>query len=477
MKNRIVNCITLFLFLLSCQIYAQEERPIVLLKNHGGLLPLGSDQVKSVALIGSDYEDVQSFLADSIFIYTAQGLNMRNDVRALDSSMVYIGQGVNGFSAKYYNNLKASGSPAKFITDKKIDFFWGNDIPYPEIDSTAFSVTWDATLIPPHGPVKVKLIHNDGCRLYLDGKLIIDAWKEGPVRIDSAWINIEKGNSYNLQIDYFSLGGPSLVKFGFEYIEEFLIQDAIEKARRADAVVFFVGQPLIFEADGELKKSCLIPKQSSLIREIYNANPNIIVVLQTDTALDIEDWAFDIPSIIQAWTPTEKSGTEIAEILFGYTDPYGKMPFRWAMRENQNFATRFPLGHGMTYTTFGIGKLLMKRNRDKSGWTATIEIRNVGDRAGTETLQIYVRYSDSEQDQKNNEVKAFKQVTLFPNQKEIVSIHIPYSAFEYYDTETGKQNIESGMYEIMVGTSAEDIKLIKTIELKQMHINQYLKHE
>jgi beta-glucosidase len=477
MMKQIAPGITIFFILLFNLCHAQFDRELVLLKNHGGLLPLDTEQQSSIALIGSGYEGVKAFLGDGFFVYTAPGTNMMNDIKALDSSMVYIGQGVNGFSAKYYNNLKASGSPAKFDTDKYIDFFWGDDIPHPEIDSSAFSVKWDATLIPIHGPVKVKLIHNDGCRLYLDGKLIIDAWDSGLVRTDSAWINIEKGGSYNLQIDYFTDGGPSLVKFGFEYIDEFLIQEAVEKARRADVVVYFAKQPLIYEADGQVKKSKSIPEQSKMIRALYEANPNTIVVLRTDAAVDIESWAFDIPAIIQAWSPEQGDEREIAEVLFGQINPDGKLPFRWTMNWNQNFDTRFACGFGMTYTTFGIGKLMMKRNRDGSGWTATVEIRNVGDRAGTETLQVFVRPKDSDLNWPEQEVKAIKEVTLFPNQKKTVAIQLPYSAFEYFDDEAAEQNIEAGKYEVLVGTSAEDIKLIKTIELNQLHINQYLEHE
>ena len=446
---------------------------LVLLKNHGGFLPLDAGQINSIALIGAKYEDVEKLLGDSIFIYSVPGVNKMNDIKAIDSSVVYIGQGVNGFSAKYYNNLKASGTPAKFVTDKQIDFYWGNDIPYPQIDSSAFSVSWDGTLIPQHGPIKVKLIHNDGCRLYLDGKLIIDAWEAGPVRIDSAWINIEKGGSYNLQIDYFSDGGPSLVKFGFEYLKEFLIQEAVEKARRADVVVYFVEQAFIYEPDGGISISKIIPEQSKLIREVYNANPNTIVVLQTGSAVDIEEWAFDIPSIIQAWTPKQESGTTIAEVLFGQINPDGKLPFTWAMNENQNFDARFPFGHGLSYTTFGIGKLMMKRSRDGSGWTATVEIRNVGDRAGTETLQLYVRNPESDAGVAEKDLKAFKMVTLFPGQKKTVAISIPYNSFEYYDAESSSRAIDPGKYKILIGTSAEDIKLIKTIELRQEHIDQY----
>ncbi len=488
MMKRIAFCIPVFFLLLSGLSYAQDDynpgsdfrfatKGVVLLKNHGRLLPLNVNEVGSIALIGENSGEIPNLFGDSITFYKAKGVNMINDVKPLDSSMVYIGQGVNGFSAKYYNNLKASGSPAKFVTEKYIDYNWGNNIPFDELDSIAFSVQWDATLIPPHGPVEVKLIHNDGCRLYLDGQLIIDAWESGPVRMDSAWLNIEKGKSYNLQIDYYSNGGPAMIKFGFDYLKTFLIRDAVEKATRADVAILFVNQPLIYRNDERIEPSYIIPNQSKLIRKVYEANPNTIVVLQTDSAVDIEDWVFDIPSIIQAWSPAEENGTAIAEVLFGYENPSSKLPFRWTMNENQNFDTRFPSGYGMTYTTFGIGKLLMKRKNDGSGWLATVEISNVGGRAGTECLQLFVRNKESDIKNEKRELRAIKLVTLLPGQKKTVSIDVPYKAFEYHDSEAGQQTIDPGKYEIMVGTSAEDIKLIRTIELNEEHINQYLKHD
>lgn len=468
MRRTACGIILIFIFL-SIQIRAQEGE-IILLKNHGGKLPLDNKSITSLALIGGHHQEVAEHMGDSIFVYSSRGLPLPRDVKPLDTSMVYIGQGVNGFSAKYYNNLRADGTPAKFATDKCIDFMWNDDIPHPELDSTTFSVKWDATLIPSHGSVKVKLIHNDGCRLYLDGQIIIDAWESGPVRIDSGWIKIEKGQSYNLQIDYFSDGGPALIKFGFEYIKDFLLRDAVEKAKRADVAVVFVEQPWVFDTNGNIGPGYDIPVQSELVRTIFEANPNTIVVLQTQAAVDIEAWAFDIPAIIMAWEYEPGSGEEIADALLGQLNPYGKLPFRWTMNENQNYDTRFARGFGMTYTTIGIGKLMMKRERDKSGWLATVETRNVGARAGIETLQLFVRFLQEDLPELKG-LKATKEVTLFPGQKKIVGMNIPYGAFEV--TDEGTPVIFPGKYEIMVGTSEEDIKLRKTIELKKLHIDQY----
>jgi len=468
MKYTIAAVLTILCISISLMSHTQENRDPVLLKNDRGLLPLSFGEINTIALIGPQHEGIIKWLGDSIFLLSAKGVDLRNDVRPLDSAMVFIGQGVNGFSGRYYNNLKAGGSPAKFTTDKFIDFRWDQDKPFPEIDSTAFSASWDATLIPTHGPVKVKLIHNDGCRLYLDGKLVIDAWEDGPVRIDSTWINIEKGKSYNLQIEYYTRGGPSVLKFGFEYIREFLFKEAVDKAGRADVAVVFIGQPLLFEADGSIERDYNIPYQSELIEAILEVNPRTIAVLRTDSAVDIERWAFNVPAIIQAWPPGVSSNREIAELLTGAVYPYGKLPFRWAMNENQNFDTRFPKGYGMNYTIIGIGKLLMNRNRDGSGWIASVETSNVGGRAGTETLQLLVVDPDGN----NMGLKAKKKVTLFPGEKKTIAIQLPYEEFEV-TAEDGTRTIRPGKYEILVGTSEEDIKLRKRIELKEMHINQY----
>jgi len=503
---------------------------IVLLKNHGGLLPLDHDSIGSIALIGPNLsqartggggrsavstmhavtplEGIRELVDGSIFLYTAQGVNMRQDVAPLDTNHVFIGQGVNGFSAKYYRGPEPSGRPEVFTTDKYIDFNWWHFPPHPSMEND-FSASWDATLIPQHGgPVKVKLIHNDGCRLLLDGRIIIDAWEPGPVRSDSAWLDIEKGRSYNLQIDYFSDGeGPAQLKFGFDYLEANMIADAVEKARRADVAIVFAGLSDRFECEGSDRDHWSIPAQSRLIRAVYEANPNTVVVLQTGGPVDIEAWAFDVPAIIQAWYPGQEGGRAIAEVLFGQYNPTGRLPFTWNMdishypamegykspsmrawylegiytgyryMDKQNFRPRFPFGHGLSYTTFGIGKLLMNRQRNGDGWMATVEVLNMGDRAGTETLQVYIRDPESSADKAFKELKAFKQVTLLPWQKETVAIPLPYRAFEYYDTGKGRWTIDPGMYQVMVGTSAEDIKLVRTIEIKQEHIDQYFQHE
>jgi beta-glucosidase len=447
-------------------LFMEESGGIILLKNHGGLLPLETSEIQSIALIGPGSKGLSGFLADSLLVYESRGVDVANDIMALDSSLVYIGQGVNGFSGKYYNNLSASGSPAVFKTDKFIDFYWEEKPPLEAIGSSAFSVQWDATLIPAHGPVKVKLIHNDGARLYLDGKVLIDAWEEGPIRTDSAWLNIEKGRSYNIQVDYFSASGPAMVKIGFSHIEEFLLRDALEKALRADVAVICAGQSYIFQPDGTRVPSYTLPAQSKLISKVLQVNPNVVVVLNTDSAVDIEDWVFDAPAIIMAWPPETHSTREIMEVLFGKVNPDAKLPFRWTMNENQNFETRFPFGFGMTYTTFGIGKLLMKRDSDNSGWTATVEVRNMGSRAGTETLQLHVRGPGGEK----LGMAAYKRVTLFPGQKKVVPINMPYSLFESFDEDKGKHIIAPGKYTILAGTSAEDLKLQKTIEIKKQHI-------
>jgi beta-glucosidase len=489
---------------------------IVLLKNEGGILPLSPDSIRSVALIGprlfhagsrgsgdanngyvTPYEGIIKLLGDKVHIRTAVGANINGDVSPLHPDLVYAGQGRNGFSAKYYGNNSCTGMPALFRIDERIDFNWGSGLPIPA-GKDGFSARWDASLIHPRGgSFKIKVIHDGGCRLYIDGKAIIDAWIPGPVRTDSAWIHVEAGRSYNLQLEYFASDSPAGIRLGIDYLPANMIAEAVEKARLSDVAIIFAGTPDILEGDGRDRSRFGIPNQSRLILEVLKANPNTIVVLQTAAAVDIESWAFDVPTILQAWLPVKESGNAIAEILFGRYNPGGKLPFTWNMsaghypaletykspslkawyleglftgyryNDRHGLATRFPFGHGLSYTTFGIGKLLMFENRDKSGWTATVEIRNMGSRPGTEVLQLYVRNPEGPVIRPEKELRAFRQVSLMPGQKRTISIPLPNEAFAIWDDERGAWSIMPGLYEIVIGTSAEAVKLRKTIGVRE----------
>lgn len=248
-------------------------------------------------------------------------------------------------------------------------------------------------------------------------------------------------------------------------------QKAIDAAAMADVTIVFVSQP---EVKTYLEAYCDISPQSQMIRAIYETNPSTIVVLQTDSAVNIEDWAFDIPAIMQAWMPKAESGGEIASVLFGVEEPEGKMPFTWTMNENQNYEPRFPFGYGLTYTTIGIGKLMMRRERDASGWTATVETNNLGSRTGSEVLQLYINSIVNNLPEAELEIKAYNTVTLLPGQHKTVAIKVPYKRFEQYDHQSNTWVLEPGLYEILVGTSLGEIKLRKTIELKESHIKKLL---
>ncbi|HSG68154.1 MAG TPA: glycoside hydrolase family 3 C-terminal domain-containing protein [Bacteroidales bacterium] len=373
---------------------------LVLLKNHGGLLPLDPDSLKSIALIGpnlflarpyggvtnydpptavSPYESIKDLLGDSLTIWTAKGSNLADDI------------------AMY-----------------------------------------------------------------------------------------EAASDDNIQFE----------------INEEMIADAVEKAGKSDVAIIFAGLSGNYEGMGTDRPGLELPVQSRLIRAVYEANPNTIVVLQSGAAVDIEDWVFDVPAIMQAWYPGLYGSRAIAEAIFGHFNPSGKLPFTWAKEESdypgltgyksksmrvwylegvylgyrhmdeKNIKARFPFGHGLTYTTFGIGKLMMNRKRDGSGWTATVEIVNMGSRTGTEVLQLYVKPLDHFNSRPEKELKAFKRVTLVPGQKKIVSIDLPVSSFDYYDHEKHAWTIDAGFYEILIATSAENIKLWKTVEIKETQISQ-----
>jgi beta-glucosidase len=126
----------------------------------------------------------------------------------------------------------------------------------------------------------------------------------------------------------------------------------------------------------------------------------------------------------------------------------------------------FSFGHGLSYSIIGIGKLQLRRSPGTYNYFATVEMTNMGDRKGTEVLQMYIHPLESKIKRPEKELKRFKRVTLEPGERIVVKIPFDRNDFTYFNEVLGKWQVEPGLYEVSIGTSAENIKLRKRIEIK-----------
>ncbi|MEA3477111.1 MAG: glycoside hydrolase family 3 C-terminal domain-containing protein, partial [Bacteroidota bacterium] len=500
------------------QLALQAAREsIVLLKNYGGLLPLHREEIESIALIGpntyearvggggssqvnpryaiSPYAGIQKLVGDKISISSTYGIAAAGDIIPLGKEFMrplYPLHKQPGLKAEYFANTELKSPPALSRVDSIIDFVWGYDSPHPDLkaagDDHNFSVRWSGKLVAANtGIHKLNLLCHGACRLYIKEELLIDDWQNNPDELRTAEYTFESGQEYDIIIEYLFESGIANIKFGWELPGQDLISAAVYHARHADVAIVFAGLSNRFESEDFNRKTLDLPNQELLIKAVVEANPNTIVVMETGSPVVMENWIRDVPAVLQAWYPGQEGGNAIAEVLFGDFNPTGRLPFTiaWSARDYpgleeyqediyigyryfdkyQNKAL-FSFGHGLSYSTIGIGKLLLHRSTGTYNFYATIEMKNMGNRKGTEILQLYIHDPDNKIARPEKELKRFKRITLEPGEKMVVRIPFNRSDFAYFNEETSNWAVKSGIYEVMIGTSADNIKLRKKIEIK-----------
>src|SRR6185369_17852799 len=207
---------------------------IVLLKNANRTLPLKKD-LKSIAVIGPN-ADVPEVLWGNYYGYPSRLITplagIRNAVSpntrvtyALGSTLA--GESVvpvpasalsPGLKAEYFNNEELRGPAATVRTDERINFDWGRYKPVPELNENNFSVRWTGKMTPAEsGKYTLGFTADDGARLYLDGKLLIDAWAGNPKRTVTTEITLQAGRSYDLRMEYFQTNREAVAKLVWSY--------------------------------------------------------------------------------------------------------------------------------------------------------------------------------------------------------------------------------------------------------------------
>ena len=278
-----------------------------------------------------------------------------------------------------------------------------------------------------------------------------------------------------------------------------LMQEAVSKAREADYVVFFGGlnKSDYQDCEGHDRKDYALPYgQNELIEALVKANPRLIYVNISGNAVEMP-WKDRVAAIVQGWFIGSEAGEALADVLTGAVSPSGKLPFTWAATLNDVPAHRlnafpgvwradkkiideeykesifvgyrgvdkyktkpaFAFGHGLSYTTFRLGKA----TADKKSLTAdetirfTVSVTNTGSRAGAEVVQLYVSDLQSSVPRPLKELKAFQKVFLQPGETRDVTLTIGRDALSFYDDQQKAWRAESGDFEALIGTASDRI--------------------
>ena len=469
---------------------------MVLLKNQNGMLPLKKGKVRSVAVVGinaascefGDYSGTPASTPVSILegIKAVAGKDFKIRYapwRSAVDGMEVIAPDYypEGLEAEYFEGTELKGEPRRRV-DEWINFEPSNQAPDPFVPNSPMSVRWKGALRPPvTGEYVLSVSSDDGCRLYLDGDLLIDSWGPHNVQPDTVAVNLEAGKDYRLTVEYHNERDYSIARLSWrppkagEKDRLAMYGLAGELAKECDAVIAVMGINRTIEREGKDRDFITLPAdQMEFLQELYHVNKNIVLVLVAGSPLSILWEDKNIPAILNAWYPGEKGGTAVAEALFGKYNPAGRLPVTYYNRledlpafDDYDITKRtykyfegdvlYPFGHGLSYTAFRYSGLKVE---DK-GETLDVSfvLKNTGRLDGDEVAQVYVRLPEYEGKAPIKELRAFKRVHLKRGESKVVTIPVRREDLRYW-SESGKRFvIPEGIPEIMVGASSADIRL------------------
>jgi beta-glucosidase len=282
--------------------------------------------------------------------------------------------------------------------------------------------------------------------------------------------------------------------------------------KAASFVVVSVGT---IDSEGWDKPFAMPDKCNALVEKVVNLNKNMAVVVNAGGGLKMTDWNKKVPAILYAWYLGQNGYTALAEILSGKTNPSGKLPitiekkfedspaadyipkgmklykgwvgdiiaphipvfdinykegvlvgYRWY--ETKKIEPLYPFGFGLSYTTFEFSNLRVITPEIKKTDNVTIEfnLKNSGKRTGAEVAQLYVQALNSSVERPLKELKAFTKVELQPAESKQVTLHLNSRDFAFWDVKSHDWVVEAGNYNLLLGSSSDDIKQTVMITIK-----------
>lgn len=277
-------------------------------------------------------------------------------------------------------------------------------------------------------------------------------------------------------------------------MDEALIKEAVEVAKKNDKVVVFAGLTANYESEGFDRSNLDIPAgHTALIEAVRKVNENIVVVLVGGAPV-LTPWADDVPAILNAYLAGEAAGEAYYDVLWGDVNPSGKLAETYPMADeglsdkyfqqgprtvehreglyvgyryydSAKKAVRFPFGHGLSYTTFAYSdlKTSAKTATEDEGVDVTFRVTNTGKTDGSEIAQVYVTDEVSTAYRPQQELKGFCKVFLKAGESKEVTIHLDKRSFAYYNVNEKDWVVESGVFVLSVGASSRDIRLTEKV--------------
>ena len=465
------------------------KKCMVLLKNENNVLPFKKD-VKSVAIVGpmSDWLLINHYggfgrkektikdgikkLLPNVKIYYEKGAELAYCAYPAIHPENFIG----GLKGEYFDNVNLEGKPKYVRMDPKIEFNWKDSSP-EGLPHDNFSIRWTGKLKSPvNGTYHIGGTADDGFRLYIDGKKIIDMWVGGNRRLKDTTFHFEKNKIYDIKMEYFENRFSAFAQLGWDVDPYIDIPKAIEAVKKSDIAIVAVG--MRDDENGDRADLNLNDEQEMLIREVAKTGKPFVVVIQTGTVITMHNWIEKAPAVMVAWYPGEEGGNAIAQTLFGDNNPGGKLPVTFPQTTGQvpinydHFPYKssdvylgigneplFPFGHGLSYTTFEYTHAKISNDKIKmdDSLTVRVDIKNTGPYDGDEIVQLYIHPLVSSVCQPVMRLKGFSRISLKKGETKNISLTLVPDDLKIWNINM-KFVVEPGVFDLMVGSSSKDIR-------------------
>ncbi len=281
--------------------------------------------------------------------------------------------------------------------------------------------------------------------------------------------------------------------------DEALIAEAVETARGAEAAVIFAGLPDSFESEGHDRSTLSIPEsQNRLIDAVCTVQPRTVVVFHGGSPV-VLPWRDKVSAILYMYLGGQNVGAASVDLLFGDVNPSGKLAETFPLRledtpcfldfpgsgaetqysegvyigyrwyEKRAIPVEYPFGHGLSYTAFSYSNIQTSREymQDTDQLYVSVDVKNVGSRAGREIVQLYVApVGERRQMRPVKELKGFQKIFLEPGETRTVTFELDKRSFAYYNKELRNWYVESGEFDLLVGSSSVNILQSATVKVE-----------
>lgn len=301
----------------------------------------------------------------------------------------------------------------------------------------------------------------------------------------------------NLHDEMVKIAGAENVAYAPGYpsqgltFDERLLDEAVELAKTAEIVIINIGLPDPYEVEGVDRTHLELPESHNrLVEAVAAVHEKVVIVLSNGAPVEMP-WVEDVQAVLEGYLGGQAGAGAVADILYGIVNPSGKIAetFPLKLEDNPSHAyfpggpktveyreslyvgyrffetvgkpVLFPFGHGLSYTTFAYENLRLSKATitNQEILTVTVTVRNTGDKAGQEVVQLYVSPLAPTAFRPKMELKGFEKVKLQPGQSAEVNFSLDRRAFAHFSTALNDWQVESGMYRILVGASSQMIRL------------------